>query len=180
MCLQGACCCKASTGPGPVLFNLHSPPRIRYLAAAAAAVAGVRNYVARNHLRAMKVGDRAFFYHSSCKVPGVVGIVEVSGLVRWCAPVCCPPPPPPLGPGGGCLFAPLIMQGAWCGGHSGGERIGRLVCTCLLLPPSHPHPQARGGGGILFAPLVVQGAWCGGHTGGELWAWLWWGRGRGV
>jgi len=40
--------------------------------------AGVRNYVARNHLRAMKVGDKAFFYHSSCKVPGIVGIVEVS------------------------------------------------------------------------------------------------------
>lgn len=38
---------------------------------------GVRNYVARNHLRAMKVGDKAFFYHSSCKVPGIVGIVEV-------------------------------------------------------------------------------------------------------
>lgn len=43
----------------------------------AAAAAGVRNYVARNHLRAMRLGDRAFFYHSSCKVPGIVGIVEV-------------------------------------------------------------------------------------------------------
>lgn len=43
--------------------------------------AGVRNYVARNHLRAMKVGDKAFFYHSSCKVPGIVGIVEVSYVV---------------------------------------------------------------------------------------------------
>lgn len=40
---------------------------------------GVRNFVARNHMRAMRVGDRALFYHSSCKVPGVVGIVEV----RW-------------------------------------------------------------------------------------------------
>jgi len=25
----------------------------------------------------MKVGDRAFFYHSSCKVPGIVGVVKV-------------------------------------------------------------------------------------------------------
>lgn len=45
-------------------------------------VAGVRNYVARNHLRGMQLGDRAFFYHSSCKVPGIVGIVEVRGG-RW-------------------------------------------------------------------------------------------------
>jgi predicted RNA-binding protein with PUA-like domain len=39
---------------------------------------GVRNYVARNHMRAMKKGDLGFFYHSSCKVPGVVGILEVA------------------------------------------------------------------------------------------------------
>lgn len=39
---------------------------------------GVRNYQARNLLRdEVKVGDLAFFYHSSCKIPGIVGIVEV-------------------------------------------------------------------------------------------------------
>lgn len=39
---------------------------------------GVRNYQARNFMRdAMKVGDQVLFYHSSCKVPGVVGIAEV-------------------------------------------------------------------------------------------------------
>lgn len=38
---------------------------------------GVRNYLARNHLRAMRVGDRAFFYHSSCPEPGVAGVVEI-------------------------------------------------------------------------------------------------------
>ena len=38
---------------------------------------GVRNYQSRNFLRAMKVGDRAFFYHSSCEPPAVVGVVEV-------------------------------------------------------------------------------------------------------
>lgn len=39
---------------------------------------GVRNYQARNMMRdQMKVGDRAFFYHSNCKVPGIVGIMEV-------------------------------------------------------------------------------------------------------
>jgi predicted RNA-binding protein with PUA-like domain len=39
---------------------------------------GVRNYQARNMLRdEMKRGDLAFFYHSSCRVPGIVGIVKV-------------------------------------------------------------------------------------------------------
>jgi predicted RNA-binding protein with PUA-like domain len=38
---------------------------------------GVRNYQARNFMRAMNVGDRAFFYHSSCAEPGIVGIVEI-------------------------------------------------------------------------------------------------------
>lgn len=38
---------------------------------------GVRNYQARNYLRQMARGDQAFFYHSNCKPPGVVGIVEV-------------------------------------------------------------------------------------------------------
>jgi predicted RNA-binding protein with PUA-like domain len=40
---------------------------------------GVRNFQARNFMRNdMKVGDRAFFYHSNCDEPGIVGIVEVS------------------------------------------------------------------------------------------------------
>jgi len=39
---------------------------------------GVRNYQARNFMRdRMKTGDRGLFYHSSCEVPGVAGIVEV-------------------------------------------------------------------------------------------------------
>ncbi len=37
---------------------------------------GVRNYQARNFMRAMKLGDRGFFYHS-LKEKSVVGIVEV-------------------------------------------------------------------------------------------------------
>ncbi len=37
---------------------------------------GVRNYQARNNMRAMAVGDRAFFYHSR-QAPAVVGICEV-------------------------------------------------------------------------------------------------------
>jgi predicted RNA-binding protein with PUA-like domain len=38
---------------------------------------GVRNYQARNYLRAMCKGDLAFFYHSNCAEPGVAGIVEI-------------------------------------------------------------------------------------------------------
>jgi predicted RNA-binding protein with PUA-like domain len=40
---------------------------------------GVRNYQARNFMRdQMQLGDRAFFYHSSCPEPGIAGICEVS------------------------------------------------------------------------------------------------------
>ena len=38
---------------------------------------GVRNFQARNFLREMRVGDLAFFYHSSCDVVGIAGIVKV-------------------------------------------------------------------------------------------------------
>jgi len=41
---------------------------------------GIRNYQARNFMRAMAVGDRAFFYHSNCKPPGIVGLMEVTEL----------------------------------------------------------------------------------------------------
>ena len=40
---------------------------------------GVRNYQARNFMRdAMRAGDRGLFYHSSCPLPGIAGIVEIS------------------------------------------------------------------------------------------------------
>jgi len=39
---------------------------------------GVRNYQARNFLRSMEVGDRAFFYHSNTSPPGIVGLMTVS------------------------------------------------------------------------------------------------------
>ena len=39
---------------------------------------GVRNYQARNMLRDdFRAGDRAFFHHSTCDVPGIYGTVEV-------------------------------------------------------------------------------------------------------
>ncbi|MDK2597191.1 EVE domain-containing protein [Pseudoalteromonas obscura] len=40
---------------------------------------GIRNYQARNFMRdQMQVGDKVFIYHSSCKVPAVVGIAQVT------------------------------------------------------------------------------------------------------
>ena len=39
---------------------------------------GVRNYQVRNMMRdQMRLGDQAFFYHSNCKPPGIVGIMQV-------------------------------------------------------------------------------------------------------
>ena len=35
-------------------------------------------FIARNNMRAMLKGDLAFFYHSNCKIPGIVGIMEVT------------------------------------------------------------------------------------------------------
>jgi predicted RNA-binding protein with PUA-like domain len=40
---------------------------------------GVRNFQARNMLRDdMRRGDQAFLYHSSCDIPGIVGIVQIT------------------------------------------------------------------------------------------------------
>ena len=42
---------------------------------------GVRNYQARNNMRAMKLGDQGFFYHSG-EGKEIVGIVEVIKLAH--------------------------------------------------------------------------------------------------
>lgn len=42
---------------------------------------GVRNYQARNNMRAMKLGDLGFFYHSN-EGKEIVGIIEVSALAH--------------------------------------------------------------------------------------------------
>jgi len=38
---------------------------------------GVRNYMARNHMRAMSVGDAVLFHHSNATPPGVAGLARV-------------------------------------------------------------------------------------------------------
>ncbi len=42
---------------------------------------GVRNYTARNNMKAMKLGDQAFFYHSNIGKE-IVGILEVVALAH--------------------------------------------------------------------------------------------------
>lgn len=39
---------------------------------------GVRNFQARNFMRQMQPGDGVLFYHSSCAVPGIVGLASVA------------------------------------------------------------------------------------------------------
>ena len=41
---------------------------------------GVRNYQARNYMRAAKLNDAVLFYHSNCTEPGIVGIARVSKI----------------------------------------------------------------------------------------------------
>lgn len=43
---------------------------------------GVRNHLANNHMKAMKLGERGFFYHSN-EGKAVVGVVEV--VAEWAA-----------------------------------------------------------------------------------------------
>ena len=42
---------------------------------------GVRNFTARNNMKAMKIGDLAFFYHSNIGKE-IVGIMKVIGLAH--------------------------------------------------------------------------------------------------
>lgn len=40
---------------------------------------GIRNYQARNFMRDdMQIGDAVLFYHSSCKIPGIVGLARIA------------------------------------------------------------------------------------------------------
>ena len=43
---------------------------------------GVRNYLARNYMREMKVGDKVLFYASNAKPSGVTGLAAVSREAR--------------------------------------------------------------------------------------------------
>ena len=61
---QGVC--------GYVLFTIHHLALIHTDRAQ-----GTNTSTARNNLKAMNAGDMAFFYHSNCKTPGIVGTMEI-------------------------------------------------------------------------------------------------------
>jgi len=58
----------------PDVFSIHDLARAK---GKRTSWEGVRNYQARNFLRAMQRADRCLFYHSNADPPGVAGIVEV-------------------------------------------------------------------------------------------------------
>ena len=43
---------------------------------------GVRNYQARNFIRAMQPDDEFFFYHASCPTPGIAGIGKIADYAK--------------------------------------------------------------------------------------------------
>jgi len=56
----------------PSVFSIDDLARVK-----TTAWEGVRNYVARNHLREAQVGDEVLFYHSSADPTGVAGVAKV-------------------------------------------------------------------------------------------------------
>lgn len=45
---------------------------------------GIRNYQVRNMMRdIMQKGDRVFYYHSNCKVPGIYGVAEIASKAAY-------------------------------------------------------------------------------------------------
>jgi predicted RNA-binding protein with PUA-like domain len=57
----------------PTVFSIDDLARVRVTP-----WEGVRNYQARNFMRdGMRKGDLAFLYHSSCDVPGIMGVMEI-------------------------------------------------------------------------------------------------------
>jgi predicted RNA-binding protein with PUA-like domain len=58
----------------PEVFSIHDLARSK---GRTTSWEGVRNYQARNFLRAMRRGDHCLFYHSNANPPGVAGVVEV-------------------------------------------------------------------------------------------------------
>lgn len=70
-------------GEGPLYWLMKSEPSVfsiedlRAKPGSTAPWDGVRNFMARNFMMRMKLGDRVLFYHSSDEPVGVAGIAEV-------------------------------------------------------------------------------------------------------
>lgn len=64
-------------GAQPGQSFTHSPDAPVVVSAAELLINPLGKCAARNHMRNMNAGDKAFFYHSNCKEPGIVGIMEI-------------------------------------------------------------------------------------------------------
>jgi predicted RNA-binding protein with PUA-like domain len=84
---SGSAAEAASRPAGPAYWLFKSEPEShswdaqKALGKAGTPWDGVRNFVARNNMKAMRLGDLGFFYHSG-KDKEVVGIVEVCALAH--------------------------------------------------------------------------------------------------
>jgi predicted RNA-binding protein with PUA-like domain len=74
-------------GSGPAYWLLKSEPdafswdNLKAKGAAGEPWTGVRNFLARNNMKAMQVGDLGFFYHSNIGLD-IVGVLKVSALAH--------------------------------------------------------------------------------------------------
>ena len=77
----GRCTTRSGTVVGVAKWLVKSEPDVfgydDLVAAKREGWDGVRNYQARNFMREMKRGDRAIFYHSNAKPPGVAGVAKI-------------------------------------------------------------------------------------------------------
>ena len=122
----------------------------------------------------MRVGDRAFFYHSNAKPPGIVGVVEVGDSGGWWGVEAWP-----LGLrwlGGRAAGLERCWQRRWVpGGVLGGMHgqhfrqaaLSLLAChapghplTCTHIPrPATPSCPARPPAGLPARPQIVREAY---------------------
>jgi hypothetical protein len=120
--------------------------------------------MAKNVLREMRCGDRAFFYHSNCKPPGIVGVVEVCVCVCVCVcggGVCG---------GGADWWALLGWGGAWEGRQAGCRTSAHFVVRpgVQIVRESYPDPSQllrADCAGVVPRPLpVIACRLCGSRT----------------
>lgn len=125
------------------LWHTQRRPRSRALCPCRPRPAGVRSHQAKKVLQSMRLGDRALFYHSNAKPPGVVGIVEVRRLGVARAGGLGPAAAPARAAGRAQPAAraappsPLLRSAA----HPGRSRATRALPTHTL----HPAPWLRRG-----------------------------------
>lgn len=107
---------------------------------------GVRNFVARNNMRAMAQGDLCLFYHSSCAVPACVAVARVTSREAY--------PDPTASLKGGKYYDPKHTAEAprwYCVDLALERRLRRPV----TLHEIKRRAAAPGGGGSVLAAMAL-------------------------